>query len=65
MCQSLSMPFQKNNKLGFQSMGKEPMDKRPVCFVVRQGIREKLKAIPEWQERLRQYVDQLISETLE
>ncbi|MGH8002788.1 MAG: hypothetical protein ACREPR_25985 [Brasilonema sp.] len=46
-------------------MGKEPMDKRPVCFVVRQGIREKLKAIPEWQERLRQYVDQLISETLE
>jgi hypothetical protein len=56
------MPFQKNNKLGFTSDA--PLDKDPVCFKVKPGVKEKLKAVPNWQERLRDYVDQLIKENL-
>lgn len=54
------MPFQKKNKLGFTS--NQPFDKDPVCFKVLPGVKEKLKNIPNWQERLRQAVDKLIEE---
>jgi hypothetical protein len=37
-------------------------DKAPVQFKVLPGVREKLRAVPNWQERLRKFVDQLISE---
>lgn len=37
-------------------------DKVPVQFKVLPGVREKLKAVPNWQERLRDFVDQLIFE---
>jgi hypothetical protein len=56
------MPFQKNNKLGATSLNEEPFDKSPLCFAVRKGVREKLKAVPGWQERLRKLVDELIEE---
>jgi hypothetical protein len=56
------MPFQKKNKLGAISLNEEPFDKSPVCFNVRKGVREKLKTVPGWQERLRHLVDELISE---
>ena len=52
------MPFQKKHKLGFTS--KQPFDKDPVCFKVLPGVKDKLRAVPDWQERLREYVDQLI-----
>jgi hypothetical protein len=54
------MPFQKNHKLGTKPIGDEPMDRTPICFNVRTGVREKLKTIPDWKERLREYVDRLI-----
>jgi len=54
------MPFQKQHKLGFTS--ENPLDKDPVCLKFRPGVKVKLKAVPNWQERLRAYVDQLISE---
>jgi hypothetical protein len=56
------MPFQKNHKFGFTS--DEPLDKDPVCFKVKAGVKAKLKAVPNWQERLREYVNQLIQEEL-
>ncbi|NMF63330.1 hypothetical protein DP113_10780 [Brasilonema octagenarum UFV-E1] len=56
------MPFQKNNKLGAKSFNEEPFDKSPVSFCVRKGVKEKLKAIPDWQERLRKLVDELIDD---
>ncbi|MBS3026915.1 MAG: hypothetical protein HCA25_07415 [Dolichospermum sp. DET50] len=52
------MPFQKNNKLGFTS--KQPFDKDPVCFKVLPGVKANLKAVPDWQERLREFTDKLI-----
>jgi len=54
------MPFQKKNKLGFTS--KQPFDKDPVCFKVLPGVKDKLKSVPDWQERLREFVDRLIVE---
>jgi hypothetical protein len=60
LLQDFAMPFQKNNKVGFTS--ENPLDKTPVCFKVRQGVREKLMAVPDWQGRLRNMVDSLIQE---
>jgi hypothetical protein len=54
------MPFHKNHKLGAKPIGDEPMDRTPICFNVRTGVREKLKTIPDWKEQLREYVDRLI-----
>ena len=58
----MSMPFQKNHKLGALPYGNEPLDSKPICFKGRKGQWEKLKAVPNWQEQLRGFVDQLISE---
>ncbi len=57
------MPFQKKNKLGFTS--KKPFDKDPVCFKVLPNVKDRLKAVPDWQERLREFVDKLIKENIE
>jgi len=53
------MPFQKQHKLGFTS--ENPLDKDPVCLKFRPRVKVKLKAVPNWLERLRAYVDQLMS----
>ncbi|MEH2056099.1 MAG: hypothetical protein V7K97_08065 [Nostoc sp.] len=52
------MTFQKKHKLGFTS--NRPFDKDPVCFKVLPGVKDKLKSVPDWQERLRKFVDELI-----
>jgi hypothetical protein len=57
------MPFQKKNKLGFTST--QPFDKDPVCFKVLPGIKDKLKTVPDWQERLRESVDKIIEENID
>jgi hypothetical protein len=43
---------------------------KSVCFSylilrlkVREGVKEKLRAIPDWQERLRDLIDELIENT--
>ncbi|MEH1859967.1 MAG: hypothetical protein V7L21_18645 [Nostoc sp.] len=38
------------------------MDDKPICFKGRLGQKEKLKAVPNWQERLREFVDELIKD---
>jgi hypothetical protein len=57
------MPFQKNNKFRVLPFNEEPFDKSPVCFKVREGVKDKLKAVPDWQERLRKFVDELIEDS--
>jgi hypothetical protein len=54
------MPFQKGNKLGAKKYLKRPLGKM-IGFRGYEGQQEKLKAVPDWQERLREYVDRLIS----
>ncbi|MDJ0799215.1 MAG: hypothetical protein QNJ51_20750 [Calothrix sp. MO_167.B12] len=54
------MPFQKNNQIGAKKILKEQLDTQPICFKGRLGQKDKLKTVPNWQERLREFVDQLI-----
>jgi uncharacterized protein (DUF4415 family) len=54
------MRFQKDNELGFTSA--DPLCKTPICVKVKFGVREKVMQIPGWQDRLREFLDQLISE---
>lgn len=56
------MPFQKNNKLGAKKLVTAILDDRPICFRGRLGQKEKLKAVPNWQERVREFVEELINQ---
>jgi len=56
------MRFQKNNEYGFTSKRERKLDKRPISFKGYEGQLDQLKAVPDWQERLRVFVDQLISD---
>ncbi|MBD2196948.1 MULTISPECIES: hypothetical protein [Calothrix] len=56
------MPFQKNNKIGAKKIIQQELDQLPICFKGRLGQKEKLKAVPDWQERLREYVDKLLED---
>lgn len=56
------MPFQKNNQIGAKKIIKEQLDAQPICFKGRLGQKDKLKAVPNWQERLREFVDELIKD---
>jgi hypothetical protein len=56
------MPFQKGNKLAAKKHIKCPLDKGVIAFRGYEGQKEQLKAVPNWQGRLREFVDQLLSE---
>jgi hypothetical protein len=55
------MPFRKGHQLGAKKKLQRPLDKQAIAFKGYEGQKEKLKAVPDWQERLREFVDQLIS----
>ncbi len=58
----MSMTFKEKNKLGAKQIYLRPVDSKVIAFRGRIGQIEKLKTIPHWQERLRDYVDFLIAE---
>jgi hypothetical protein len=58
----MSMPFQKGHKLGAKRIETEPLDAKVISFRGRLGQKEALAQVPEWQTKLRDYVDQLIAE---
>ena len=60
----LSMPFQKNNKLGFTNVGEKPLDRVPVCFKLDSELKQRLLTIPDWQKRLRKTLPTLIEKWL-
>ncbi|MEQ9369435.1 hypothetical protein [Coleofasciculus sp. F4-SAH-05] len=55
------MPFQQGHKLGAKKQLKKPLDKQVIAFRGYEGQKEKLKAIPNWQERFRENVYHLYS----
>jgi hypothetical protein len=55
------MPFQKNNQYRYIKKLKRPVGKM-IGFRGYEDQNERLKDVPDWQERLRLYVDQLIEE---
>ncbi len=54
------MPFHKNHKYRWESNQDKALDKAPICFKGWEGQKEQIKTIPDWQERLREFVDKLI-----
>jgi hypothetical protein len=56
------MPFQKNHKLGAKKRLNRLLDKETIGFKGYEGQKEKLKAVRDWQERLREFVDKLIND---
>ena len=54
------MPFKKNNKLGFTS--EDPLDKTPLSIKLRIGVREKIKAVPDWQAKLRDLLEEWLAQ---
>ena len=45
------MPFQKGNKLGAKKRLKRPLYKEIIAFRGLDGHKQRLKAIPNWQEQ--------------
>lgn len=57
------MPFQKNNELGAKRIEDQPLEKAVIAFRGRKGQKEALKNVPNWQKRMRDFVDQMIEES--
>lgn len=56
------MTFKKNHRLGFLPKGEEPLDKNPLQIKVRKGLIERIKAIPNWQDKLRVKLEDWLAE---
>jgi len=56
------LPFEKGHKLGAKKRLKRPLDKDAIAFKGYEGQKEKLKTVPDWQERFREFIDQLLAE---
>ncbi len=55
------MRFEKNNKLGFLPVEDLPLDKSPLTIKLRQGVKGRLKTIPDWNPRLRDFIEQWVN----
>lgn len=51
------MPFQKNNDLGFKPTEEKPLDRIAFQLKLRLGVRERIKAIPNWQNQVRELLE--------
>ena len=56
------MPFERNNKLGFTAKDDSPLDKSPLSIKLRLGVRDRVKSIPEWQDKLRDLIERWLDD---
>ncbi len=56
----MSMPFQKKHKQGFTTNREKPLVSSPVCLRMDVELAKELKSVPDWQERLRSALPELI-----
>ncbi len=59
--QEMSMPFQKGNKLGAKKFYQRELGEK-ITLQLYKGQKEKLKTVPDWQNKIRDYVEQLITD---
>ncbi len=52
-------------RIKFIAKNSEAFDRIPVQVKVMLGVRDKLKSIPEWQDKLREKIDRLIAENFD
>ncbi|MBC6431336.1 hypothetical protein FM036_11155 [Nostoc sp. HG1] len=55
------MTFQEKNEYCWKPDSGVALDKSPICFKARTGQKEELKNVPDWQNKLRDYIDELIN----
>jgi hypothetical protein len=53
-----------NPKTDWKPENQVAYDPAPVCVKVLPGVREQLKTVDDWQNKLRQFIDELIEEEL-
>lgn len=56
------MIFEKGHQLGARRISPVELDKDPLSIKLIAGHRERLRAIPGWQEKIRALVEQMIAE---
>lgn len=56
------MTFQKKHKYCWKPEGEKALDAKPLCIKLSSEVKEHLKAIPDWQKRLRDVLPKLIVE---
>ena len=59
------MTFKKNHKLGFLPENDIPLDRLPLSIKLKLGIRDKVRSIPDWQDRLRAMIEQWVESELD
>ena len=59
------MPFEKNNKLGFTAKNDTPLDKQPLSIKLKLGDRDKVRSIPDWQDKLRDLINKWLDSEIE
>lgn len=55
------MPFKQKNEYCWKPERANRLDKSPICFKGTEGQKEALKDIPNWQNEVRNFIDQLIN----
>lgn len=55
-----SMPFQKKHKDRYTTNRENPLTSSPVCLRMDEELAKDLKSVPDWQERLRLALPELI-----
>jgi hypothetical protein len=59
------MPFKKNHEFRFLSIESKSLDPKPLSLKLRDGIRDKVMSIPNWQSQLRNVVEAWLQEKLD
>lgn len=57
-----AMPFNKGNEHGFKPAGEKPLDPVALQLKLREGVRERIKAIPGWQSLVRDLLELWVEE---
>lgn len=54
------MTFKEKHKLGFTSKNGTPLDSLPLSIKLRLGVRNNIRLIPDWQNKLRDLIEQWV-----
>jgi len=58
------VPFEKNHKFGFTPKEDFPLDSKPLSLKLRKDVRSKVISIPEWQDQLRDVIEDWVNTKL-